>query len=135
MALNNDRAIPFSLSLPFSQLQRMERVLGIAAQQGMLVSPASRPNKLAAELLMQQVARLENEFRLAGLLPHEAPVAPGAIPASMPMPDSARLATDPDARARARAAQGFDGAPVTHDGQTAPGTLSEPPGVDWEKVP
>ena len=62
-------------------------------------------------------------------------LVPCAVPTARTALGAARLATDPDARARARAAQGFDGAPVTHDGQTAPGTLSEPPGVDWEKVP
>lgn len=132
----NDRAVPFSLSLPLSQIQRLERVLAVASAQGMLVSPPSRPNKLAAELLMQHVLRMEKEFRAVGLLPPEEPVAPGALPASAPVAvDAARLATDPDARARARAAQGFGATPVSDGEQEGGKVLPEPPGVNWDNQP
>lgn len=131
----NDRAVPFSLSLPLSQIQRLERVLAVASAQGMLVSPPSRPNKLAAELLMQHVLRMEKEFRAVGLLPPEEPVAPGALPASAPVAlDATRLATDPEARAKARANAGFGATPTPAAGQEGDTPLPEPPGIDWETV-
>lgn len=132
--LTKDRAIPFSLSLPMTKLERLERVLKIAVHQGKLTGDPSRPNKLAAEALMVLCAQWEAEFRAQGLLPHEGPMAPGMAPASAPV-DAARLATDPDARARARAAQGFGATPVSDGEQEGGKVLPEPPGVNWDNQP
>jgi hypothetical protein len=129
-----DRAIPFSISLSLSKLERLERVLKLAAHQGRLTGDTARPNKLAAEALMILCAQWEADFRAQGLLPHEEPIATGALPASMPV-DSARLATDPAARARARAAQGFDHAANGATDQTGVQTLAAPPGINWDEVP
>jgi hypothetical protein len=129
--LIKDRAIPFSLSIPYTKLVRLERVLKLAAHQGRLTSDPNRPNKLAAEALMVLCAQWEAEFRAQGLLPHEDPIAPGMASASEQI-DAARLATDPDARARARAAQGFGLPPSSPD--TQPNVFSEPPGIDWDTL-
>lgn len=142
-----DRAVPFTLSLTLSQIQRIGSVLQVAARAGMLTSPEHRPNKLVAEFLMQQVQRLEIEYRATGLLaplPPVAPAPPTALeaptqlntpaPLNTPTPLNAeRLATDPDARARARAALGFNPAPPA--AAPPPSPLPEPEGLDWSRVP
>lgn len=136
-----DRAVPFTLSLTLSQIQRIGNVLQAAARAGLLTSPEHRPNKLVAEFLMQQVQRLEIEFRATGLLAplppvlHATPTAPAPPTApEAPAPLNAeRLATDPDARARARAALGFNASPQAAEPPTAP--LPEPDGLDWSRVP
>lgn len=112
--MTRDRAIPFSISIPLSKLERLEQVLKLAVSQGRLTGDPNRPNKLAAEALIWLTAQWEAEFRAQGLL------------AAAPVLDAARLATDPDARAKARAAQGFD--------SEQPSLLEEPPGIDWTKT-
>lgn len=128
-----DRAIPFSLSIPLSHLERLERVLGIAAQQGRLTGDAHRPNKLAAEALMQLAVQWEAEFRAQGLL---AP-APSAQPALSPTPapiNAGRLAADPVAREQARRAGGFSPASTFDADGSDDIVLPEPPGINWDKV-
>jgi hypothetical protein len=156
-----DRAVPFTLSIKMSQIARLERVLNLAASQGRLQSGPNRTNKLAAELLLQALATLEQEYAAQGLLPEATlgglpslPIAPTAYALPLPVqaPQSApSAASDPAYRAQVRAA---------HDARTArlsggaftPPTLAEleaayraqgaeskpleaPAGIDWDRAP
>lgn len=133
--MTNDRSVPFTMSLTLSQIDRVSKTLVAASDAGMLTGPRHRPNKLAAEFLMQSVLRLEKDLLATGWLQPEARTAPAAPTASeAPAPLNAeRLATDPDARARARAALGFNPAPPA--AEPPPSPLPEPEGLDWSRVP
>lgn len=136
--MTNDRSVPFTMSLTLSQIDRLTKTLVAASNAGMLTSPRHRPNKLAAEFLLQGVLRLEKDLLATGWLQPEAPAAPTA-PAPINAPEAPtplnaeRLATDPDARARARAALGFNPAPPA--AAPPPSPLPEPEGLDWSRVP
>jgi hypothetical protein len=153
-----DRAVPFTLSIKVSQLARIERVLTAACAQGRLKGDPHRPNKLAAELLLQAVADLETLCDPQGLL--AAPAAP-APPAFHPPPHPDPFlplpspASDPAYRAQIRAAHDaraarLAGAPLpaatlpeleaAYRAAMAPDSLSSAPlpvpeGIDWDRTP
>lgn len=125
-----DRCVPFSLSIPISQLERLERVLLIALAKGRLQGDPGRLNKLAAALLVQRMTELETEFRMLGLL--DEPAVPTQV-------DAASLARDPALRNAARAAMGLGHAlpDPAHpdDDHPSASPLQAPAEIDWDKVP
>lgn len=152
-----DRSVPFTLSVKLSFLTRLERVLDLAHAQGMLHGPRGKTNKLAFELLERSVANLESDFLALGLVTPTPSALPTAARVATDPATRAAVRAAHDART-AHMANVAGAAPVVSPLQATleagyraalhaaspfvseldapePGSLPEPPGVDWDQTP